>query len=24
MSGGCICFELWGQQKGWWHVRRAY
>jgi hypothetical protein len=24
MSGGCICFELWGQQKGWWHVQRAY
>ena len=25
MSGGCICFEVWGQtQKGWWRVRRAY
>ena len=24
MSGGCICFELWGQEKGWWHVQRAY
>ena len=24
MSGGCICFELWGQQKSWWHAQRAY
>ena len=25
MTGGCICFEVWGQsQKGWWHVRRTY
>jgi len=25
MSGGCICFEVWGQaRKGWWHVKRSY
>jgi len=25
MSGGCICFEVWGQpRKGWWHVKRNY
>jgi hypothetical protein len=23
MSGGCICFELWGQQRGWWGMRGA-